>query len=201
MKNPFLENFRPYIPDAAKLRELTPLPLIVGTVLGIIFRGVVALSCVKGRSDGFGLDTRRGDRDHPFPLTFKTGSQGRDDPRGQRHADGGLGRRIDSVRSRRDDAGDHDPRLRSGHHASDAGCRARRTARYFDDDPAQARTDQGSARISEISRGHRLRRGVKGRCVEGITRGFARRRYLGRRRFGIAGRQDHLYRLCGRICI
>ena len=37
MKNPFLENFRPYIPDAAKIRELTPLPLIVGTLLGIIF--------------------------------------------------------------------------------------------------------------------------------------------------------------------
>lgn len=37
MKNPFLENFKPYIPDASKLRELTPLPLIVGTVLGIIF--------------------------------------------------------------------------------------------------------------------------------------------------------------------
>ncbi len=37
MKNPFLENFRPYIPDAANLRELTPLPLIVGTLLGIIF--------------------------------------------------------------------------------------------------------------------------------------------------------------------
>ena len=37
MKNPFLENFRPYIPDTANLRELTPLPLIVGTLLGIIF--------------------------------------------------------------------------------------------------------------------------------------------------------------------
>ena len=37
MKNPFLENFRPYIPDAAKLRELTPFPLIIGTLLGIIF--------------------------------------------------------------------------------------------------------------------------------------------------------------------
>ncbi|HEY0458964.1 MAG TPA: OPT/YSL family transporter, partial [Pyrinomonadaceae bacterium] len=36
-KNPFLENFRPYIPDAARIRELTPLPLIVGTILGIIF--------------------------------------------------------------------------------------------------------------------------------------------------------------------
>lgn len=37
MKNPFLENFRPYIPDSATLRELTPLPLIVGTLLGIVF--------------------------------------------------------------------------------------------------------------------------------------------------------------------
>ncbi|MER3431777.1 MAG: oligopeptide transporter, OPT family [Blastocatellia bacterium] len=37
MKNPFLENFRPYIPDNTNLRELTPFPLIVGTLLGIIF--------------------------------------------------------------------------------------------------------------------------------------------------------------------
>ncbi|HVE59094.1 MAG TPA: oligopeptide transporter, OPT family, partial [Pyrinomonadaceae bacterium] len=36
-KNPFLENFRPYIPDSATIRELTPLPLIVGTLLGIVF--------------------------------------------------------------------------------------------------------------------------------------------------------------------
>src|SRR5215217_1111861 len=36
-KNPFLENFRPYIPDAATIRELTPLPLIIGTLLGIVF--------------------------------------------------------------------------------------------------------------------------------------------------------------------
>ncbi len=36
-RNPFLENFRSYIPDATRLRELTPFPLIVGTLLGIIF--------------------------------------------------------------------------------------------------------------------------------------------------------------------
>ena len=36
-KNPFLENFRSYIPDSAKLRELTILPLLVGTILGIVF--------------------------------------------------------------------------------------------------------------------------------------------------------------------
>ncbi len=38
MKNPFLENFRPYIPaSVTNLRELTPFPLVVGTLLGIIF--------------------------------------------------------------------------------------------------------------------------------------------------------------------
>jgi putative OPT family oligopeptide transporter len=37
MKNPFLENFQPYIPDKAHLRELTPFPLIIGTLLGIVF--------------------------------------------------------------------------------------------------------------------------------------------------------------------
>src|ERR1041384_7762793 len=36
-RNPFLVNFRPYIPDSANLRELTPLPLVIGTLLGIIF--------------------------------------------------------------------------------------------------------------------------------------------------------------------
>src|SRR5437762_6441066 len=35
--NPFLASFRPYIPAGVTLRELTPLPLIMGTLLGIIF--------------------------------------------------------------------------------------------------------------------------------------------------------------------
>jgi putative OPT family oligopeptide transporter len=35
--NPYLTNFRPYIPASVRLRELTPLPLIMGTLLGIVF--------------------------------------------------------------------------------------------------------------------------------------------------------------------
>src|SRR6202165_5617223 len=35
--NPFLANFRPYIPASVRLRELTPLPLILGTLLGMVF--------------------------------------------------------------------------------------------------------------------------------------------------------------------
>src|SRR3989441_907026 len=35
--NPFLAAFRPYIPAGASLREMTVIPLVMGTVLGIIF--------------------------------------------------------------------------------------------------------------------------------------------------------------------
>jgi putative OPT family oligopeptide transporter len=35
--NPYLAVFRPFIPAGAHLRELTPLPLIVGTLLGVVF--------------------------------------------------------------------------------------------------------------------------------------------------------------------
>ena len=36
-ENPLAANFKPYIPARARMRELTPVPLIVGTLLGIIF--------------------------------------------------------------------------------------------------------------------------------------------------------------------
>src|SRR3989442_3169782 len=35
--NPILASFRPFIPPHARLRELTPLPLIAGTLLGMVF--------------------------------------------------------------------------------------------------------------------------------------------------------------------
>jgi putative OPT family oligopeptide transporter len=35
--NPILARFRPFIPPKAQLRELTPLPLIIGTLLGMVF--------------------------------------------------------------------------------------------------------------------------------------------------------------------
>ncbi|HEV7348566.1 OPT family oligopeptide transporter [Telluribacter sp.] len=45
-KNPFLANFRPYIADTVKnMRELTPVPLLVGTLLGVIF-GISSLYLV-----------------------------------------------------------------------------------------------------------------------------------------------------------
>ena len=35
--NPILASFRPFIPPGARLRELTPVPLIIGTLLGMVF--------------------------------------------------------------------------------------------------------------------------------------------------------------------
>src|SRR5438094_1860709 len=35
--NPYLANFRPYIPPSVNLRELTWLPLVMGTFLGMVF--------------------------------------------------------------------------------------------------------------------------------------------------------------------
>src|SRR4029079_19120885 len=35
--NPYLATFKPYIPAGVRLRELTPIPLIMGTILGMIF--------------------------------------------------------------------------------------------------------------------------------------------------------------------
>src|SRR5262245_7053178 len=35
--NPYLATFRPYIPAGVQLRELTPLPLVMGTLLGMLF--------------------------------------------------------------------------------------------------------------------------------------------------------------------
>ena len=35
--NPFLVSFQPYVPASVRMRELTPLPLIIGTLLGMVF--------------------------------------------------------------------------------------------------------------------------------------------------------------------
>ena len=35
--NPFLASFRPYVPASVRMRELTLLPLIIGTLLGMVF--------------------------------------------------------------------------------------------------------------------------------------------------------------------
>ena len=36
-ENPLAANFKPFIPAHARLREFTPIPIILGTLLGIVF--------------------------------------------------------------------------------------------------------------------------------------------------------------------
>ena len=89
MKNPFLENFRPYIPDSANLRELTLLPLHRRNAARHYFRCVVALSGFEDGTYGFGLDTGGGHRDHAVPPAVEDRDARRDDSRGERDADRG----------------------------------------------------------------------------------------------------------------
>ena len=111
MKNPFLENFRPYIPDSAKLRELDAVAADRRHAARHHFWRVVAVSGAKDGFDRFGVDTGGGHRDHGVSPAFEARNARRDDPRSKCDADGRVGGRIDRFWYRRDDAGDHDPRI------------------------------------------------------------------------------------------
>src|SRR5918911_528266 len=70
--NPYLAAFRPYIPDKARLRELTPLPLIIGTLLGILKypEGTPGAELLKaGASDGSRAGAVEGARGRGVALT------------------------------------------------------------------------------------------------------------------------------------
>ena len=42
-QNPFLASFKAHVPASVQMRELAPIPLIVGTLLGIVFGASVVL--------------------------------------------------------------------------------------------------------------------------------------------------------------
>ncbi len=160
-------------------------------------RRLLALPGAQGRAHGQRVDSGRGHLDHAVPAVLEAGRTRRHDSREQHRADGGLGGRVDRLRPRRDDAGDHDSRLRPGDHARRAGRRARRPARHPDDDSAAPRAHRAAARDPEVSRRHGLRRGAEGRRLGRVARrvvavGQARAR--GARRRGDQ-RHDHLHRL------
>jgi hypothetical protein len=73
MKNPFLENFKPYIPDSADLRELSVFPLIVGTLLGIIFGASSLYLVLKTGLTVSASIPSSGHRDNAFPLDVENG--------------------------------------------------------------------------------------------------------------------------------
>jgi hypothetical protein len=109
--NPYLATFRPYIPAGVRLRELTILPLIVGTLLGIVF-GASSLYLVLK----VGLTVSASIPVAVISITLfrvfsKLGFARRHDSRKQHRSDCGLSRRVDRLRSRRHDAGDLDSRV------------------------------------------------------------------------------------------
>ena len=195
--------FEPYIAAATTMRELTVLPLVVGTLLGMIFGAsslylVLKVGLTVSASIPVAVISIT-----LFRLLSKIGRPGRDDSREQHRADRRIGGRVDRLRPRRDDAGDHDPRLRSGDHARHAGRGARRAARHPDDDPAAPGAHRAAARHPEIPGRHRLRRGAEGRRVGRVA---GRRVGVGEARAGAARRRrdqrgDDLHRVRRRACL
>ena len=115
--------FEPYIPAEAQLPEMTVRAVLMGAVLGIIFGAsslylVLKVGLTVSASIPVAVISIT-----LFRLLSKLGGTRRHDPREQHRADRRLGGRVDRLRRRRDDAGDHDPRLRPGDHARDAGRR------------------------------------------------------------------------------
>ncbi len=155
--NPILASFRPFIPDKARLREFTPLPIIIGTLLGMVFGRVLALSRAQGRHHSQCFDSCRGACDHDISRSVQIRAARFDHSRKQHRADCRLSRRIDRVRSRRDHAGDHDSRVRSRDHACDAGRDSGRLVRHPHDDPDAPRAHRSSTWLPEISGGNGLR--------------------------------------------
>ncbi len=161
---------QPYIAAATRMPEFTLRAVIVGTLLGMIFGAsslylVLKVGLTVSASIPVAVISIT-----LFRLASKFGVTRRHHPREQHRADRGLGRRVDRLRRRRHDAGDHDPRLRPRADARDAGRRARRPARHPDDDPAAPRADRAAARHAQVSRGHGLRRGAQGGRLRRIAR-------------------------------
>ena len=160
--NPILARFRPFIPPHARLRELTPLPLIIGTLLGMVFGAsslylVLKVGLTVSASIPVAVISIT-----IFRLLSKFGLRDSTDSRKQHRANRGLGRRINRLRSRRDHARDHDSGVRSRDHARHAGRDSGRTDWNPDDDSAAPRAHRAAARLFEISGRHGLRRSVEG---------------------------------------
>ena len=110
--NPFLASFRPYIDAGTVIPEFTARAIILGTLLGIIFGAsslylVLKVGLTVSASIPVAVISIS-----IFALAFAVKDPQRDDPRKQHRADGGFGGRVDRLRCRRHDAGDHDSRFR-----------------------------------------------------------------------------------------
>ena len=104
--------FRPYIPSRVRMRELSFFPLIIGTLLGVIFRSLFALSGPESRTYRKRFHPGRGHLNYAVSPGFKAGLPEYDNSGKQHCADRRVRRRIHRLWRWRHDAGDHDPRFR-----------------------------------------------------------------------------------------
>jgi hypothetical protein len=103
---------------------------------------VVALPRAQSRIDRERVDPGGRAFNHHLPGCVEVFPIARRyNPSKQHRSNGRFGGRIDRVRPRRDDAGDHDSRIRPRGHASNPRRRSRRITRHIDDDPAAPRID------------------------------------------------------------
>ena len=136
--NPLLATFRPYIPANAHVRELTALPLIIGTLLGMVFGASSLWLVLKvGLTVSASIPVAVISIIAVSPA-WESGCTRRHHPGKQHRADGRLGRGVDCFRCRRDDARDHDSGIRPGVHTRHARCGDGWTAGHPDDDSAAA---------------------------------------------------------------
>jgi len=70
---PASATFEPYIPANRELRELTPLPIIIGTLLGMVFGASSLYLVLEGRSHGQRVDSGGGHLDHVLPPPLEAG--------------------------------------------------------------------------------------------------------------------------------
>jgi len=132
-------------------------------------RRIVTLPCAQSGIDGERVDPGGRAFNHDLPNLVEVFSLARRyDPAKQHRSNCRFGRRIDCVRFGRNDAGNHDSRIRSRNHASHARCGSGRITRHTDDDPVASCVDCRGAWCFEISLRHGLCRSPKGSRLEGI---------------------------------
>ena len=156
-ENPSLANFRPYIPANVQMRELTALPLIIGTLLGMIFGAsslwlVLKVGLTVSASipvavisiSLFRLLGKIGVRDATIlenNIVQTAGSAGES-------IAFGVGVTMPAIMILG---------FRPGVHARHARCGDGWTTRHPDDDSATSCTHRATARLSEVPRRHCLR--------------------------------------------
>ena len=90
-ENPLAANFKPFIPAHVRLREFTPIPIILGTLLGIVFGASSLYLVLKVGITVSASIPVAVHRDHYLPRAFEVRAARFDHSREQHRPDRRLG--------------------------------------------------------------------------------------------------------------